>query len=112
MFVQIIVDDSKGRYFAKENVLFCDVGSAHIFPLTTVVLKVIPYIEDEDTLITNSLAAEAKLVKSAKTRNKEHSEWFVLKTSALFKGLREKKKLNSVNCQVVTAKSGFTGLLL
>lgn len=40
-------------------------------------------------LITNSLASRAKLVRSAQSCNKEHSEWFVLQTSALFKGLGE-----------------------
>lgn len=40
-------------------------------------------------LITNSLSVEAKLVRLAKSYNKEHSEWFVLKPSTLFKGLGE-----------------------
>lgn len=53
-----------------------------------------------DMLITNSLYAEAKLVRSAKSCDREHSEWFVLKPSTLFKGLGEGKKLNSVNCQI------------
>lgn len=54
--------------------------------------NVIPHIEDEDMLITNTLASEAKLVRVANTHDKEHSVGFVLKTSALFKGLGEGKK--------------------
>lgn len=52
-------------------------------------------------LITNSLSVEAKLVRLAKSYNKEHSEWFVLKPSTLFKGLGVgEKKHNSVNYQI------------
>ncbi len=60
-------------------------------------------------LITNSLSAEAKLVKLAKSCNKEHSDWFVLKPSTLFKGLGEGKKAEqkSVNCQISHCKIKF-----
>lgn len=86
MHVQII-NDSKGRHVVKGHALYCDVAFAYIFSTEHCYFKVILYIEDEDMLITNSLTVEAKLVKFAKSCNKEHSEWFVLKISALFKGL-------------------------
>lgn len=78
VLVQIIIDDSKERHVVKGHVLFCDVGFAYIFSPDNCYFKVILYIQDEDMLITNSLTVEAKLVKFAKSCNKEHSEWFVL----------------------------------